>query len=164
MIFLLQLLVLGVLGLLGLNLWKTFASGGARIDSDEPRGAPGPIIEGRAETVSSPGEAAAATLRAFENASAAAKAAYPAVFAMLGGYLNAHAIETAGGLEPAVRSMIDDWAGRREEVTTELTKLLADNSGEAAARAIVVAACDADFEREGYRKWLIWLLGRFNAL
>ncbi|MBI1392007.1 MAG: hypothetical protein GC152_04620 [Alphaproteobacteria bacterium] len=166
MIFLLQLLVLGVIGLLAVNLWKAFMSG-ERSLSDR-KASSGPIIEGRVEEVAgggdSPGRAAAETLKAFENAREAARATYPSLFAMLGGYLNAHAIERAGDIEAAVRTMIEEWSGRRAEITEELTRLLADNKDEAEVRAIVVAACDAEFELEGYRKWLIWLLGRFNAL
>ena len=45
----------------------------------------------------------------------------------------------------------------------ELTRLLAENESEDEVRAIVSAACDADFSQEGYRAWLTWLLGRFNA-
>ncbi|MEO1015679.1 MAG: hypothetical protein AAFX08_10880 [Pseudomonadota bacterium] len=163
MAFLLQLLVIGVLGLLAMNIFNAWRGNvGGRVE----RRPSGPIIDGVAEEVADekPGAAAASALKDFENATAALKSAYPSTFAMLGGYLNAHAIEQAGGVEAAVKTMIEEWAGRREEISSELTKLLAETEHEEAARAFVVAACDADFELEGYRKWLIWLLGRFNAL
>ena len=173
MVFLFQLLVFGVLGLLAVNLWNAFRRGGEESSRDgsqrQERDARGPVIDGVARDISTsreagPGKAAAETLRAFENARAALKARYPSVFAMLGGYLNEHTIRENGGVEGAVRRMIEDWTGRREEVSLELTRLLAENESEEETRAIVLAACDADFEVEGYRKWLTWLLGRFNAL
>lgn len=107
---------------------------------------------------------AAAALRGLADAQAALKARYPAVFGMLSGYLNAHSIESAGSLELAVDQMIADWGGRRDQVKGELVRLLAENESEEAARAVVLSACDATFEQEGYRNWLIWLLGRFNAM
>ncbi|RZO67616.1 MAG: hypothetical protein EVA70_03930 [Parvularculaceae bacterium] len=159
MIFLLQLIALGIFGLLAVNIWNSASRRRDRIDTS----AGGPVIDGEAREVG-PGHAAAETLREFEQARAAIKATYPTVFAMLGGYLNAHSIEAAGGIELAVKRMIDDWASHKDEVVRELTTLLADNHEETEARAIVLAACDAEFEQEGYRKWLTWLLGRFNAL
>ena len=107
---------------------------------------------------------AAAALRDLSTAQAELKAKYPSVFGMLSGYLNAHSIEAAGGIEGAVRQMLADWTGRRDQVKGELVRLLAENESEEEARAIVLSACDATFEHEGYRNWLIWLLGRFNAL
>ncbi|MBY0422896.1 MAG: hypothetical protein K2Q06_11380 [Parvularculaceae bacterium] len=107
---------------------------------------------------------AAAALRGLADAQAALKSRYPAVFGMLSGYLNAHSIETAGSLESAVKQMIADWGGRRDQVKGELVRILAENESEEGARAVVLSACDATFEQEGYRNWLIWLLGRFNAM
>lgn len=107
---------------------------------------------------------AAAALRDLTVAQNALKSRYPAVFGMLSGYLNAHSIEASGGLEGAVKQMLADWGGRRDQVKGELVRLLAENETEEEARAIVLSACDATFEQEGYRNWLIWLLGRFNAL
>ncbi len=112
----------------------------------------------------SPVKRVAAQLKALENDQAALKGRYPALFAMLGGYLNAHAITEAGGVESAVKEMIADWTGRREEAKAEIVRLLAECEREDEARAFVVSACDANFDAEGYRDWLIWLLGRFNAL
>ena len=63
-----------------------------------------------------------------------------------------------------LQEMLADWAPRREEAMREITKLLAENESEDEVRAIVSAACDADFSHEGYRAWLTWLLGRLNAL
>jgi predicted Zn-dependent protease len=123
----------------------------------------GPIIDGRAEEVRSPAEKATRALNEFEAARADLKARYPLVFAMLGGYLNQHTISELGGVEAAAREMLADYAARREEVSRELTRLLAENDSEAQARAIVTAACDADFDTEGNRAWLVWLLGRLNA-
>lgn len=158
MAFLLQLAVLGIFALIGLQVWNAVKSKSAI----EPRGAK--TIDGAARDVSSPGKAAASTLKDFEDAQAALKSRYPAVFSMLGGYLNSYAIGEAGSLEAAVKEMIADWEARAEEVSRELTKLLAENETEAEARAIVLAACDAEFEQEGYRAWLTWLLGQFNHL
>ena len=157
MAFLLQLTILGIIILIGFQVWNAMKSGGGRV---EQRGSK--TIDGVAEEVSSPGQQAAETLKEFEDARAELKARYPAVFAMLGGYLNSHTINETGSLEAAVKDMIADWAARREEIARELTRLLADNETEAECRAIVLAACDADFDQEGYRAWLTWLLGRFN--
>lgn len=107
---------------------------------------------------------AAAALRDLAEAQNALKSRYPTVFGMLSGYLNAHSIETSGGIEAAVKQMIGDWSARRDQAKEELVRLLAENDSEEEARAIVLSACDATFEQEGYRNWLIWLLGRFNAL
>ncbi|MEM6538673.1 MAG: hypothetical protein AAF668_13210 [Pseudomonadota bacterium] len=157
-----QLLVLGVLGLLAVNIWRAFNDAGKPV-GDQSNEKSGPIIEGSAETLS-PGDIAAERLAAFENATAEIKAAYPVLTSMFGGYLNGQAIADAGGIEGAVKTMINEWTGRRSEITTELTRVLSENETEAAARAIVVSLCDADFDDEGYRKWLIWLLGQFNTL
>lgn len=160
MILLLELIALGIFALIAVNLWKSLRGGGAPI---ERRGG-GPIIEGRAEEVKSPAAHAASLLRDFENVRSELKGRYPATFAMLGGYLNSHTVGEHGGLEGAVREMVADWAPRRDEAMRELTKLLAENETEEEVRAIVTAACDADFDQEGYRAWLTWLLGRFNTL
>ncbi|MEE2691988.1 MAG: hypothetical protein VX640_10665 [Pseudomonadota bacterium] len=117
-----------------------------------------------AVTDQSPAKRVADRLKALENDQATLRAEYPAVFGMLGGYLNAHTIQDAGGLEGAVKEMIADWTPRREEVKAEIVRLLAENESEEEVRAIVVSACDAGFDGEGYRNWMIWLLGRFNAL
>jgi hypothetical protein len=82
---------------------------------------------------------------------------------MLGGYLNAHSIAEAGGLEAAVDRMVADWSGRRKEVEAELVRVLAENPEEQDVRAILLSCCDAPFDGEGCRDWVIWLLGRFNA-
>lgn len=103
-------------------------------------------------------------MRDLSDAQAALQARYPTVFGMLSGYLNAHSIEQSAGLEGAVQQMIADWSGRRAQVKEELVRLLAENPEEQDVRAIVLSACDATFEQEGYRDWLIWLLGRFNAM
>lgn len=158
MIVILELIALGVFALIAVNLWKTFAGGGLR-----PTRKGGPIIEGTAHEARSPAAEAARLMREFENVRAELKGRYPATFAMLGGYLNSHTIGEHGGLEGAVREMLADWAPRREEAMREITKLLAENETEEEVRAIVTAASDADFSQEGYRAWLTWLLGRFNA-
>jgi hypothetical protein len=111
-----------------------------------------------------PARHAAGALRDLSDAQAALQARYPTVFGMLSGYLNAHSIEQSAGLEGAVQQMIADWSGRRAQVKEELVRLLAENPEEQDVRAIVLSACDATFEQEGYRDWLIWLLGRFNAM
>ncbi len=159
MAFLLQLIILGIIVLIGFHVWNAIKGGNARV---EKRGAK--TIEGTAQDVSSPGKTAADTLKEFENARAELKSRYPAVFAMLGGYLNSHTIGETGSLEAAVTEMIADWKARSDEISRELTKLLANNDTEEECRAIVLAACDATFEEEGYRAWLTWLLGRFNSI
>jgi hypothetical protein len=153
MIALLELIAVGVLLLLGAQLLFGFRLFGARERLEVPR-APADL---------SPARHAAEHLRELSNAQADLKARYPILFSMLGGYLNAHSINEAGGIEAAARSMVADWARRREEAKAEIVKVLAENPSEEEVRAIILAAADADFETEGYRNWLIWLLGRFNA-
>lgn len=159
MMAILELVALGVFALIAVNLWKAF-TGGARVAQNDQ----GPVIDGRAEEVKSPAAHAASLLREFENVRAELKGRYPATFAMLGGYLNSHTLAEHGGIEGAVKEMIADWTPRRDEAMRELTKLLAENDTEDEVRAIVSAACDADFSQEGYRAFLTWLLGRFNSL
>lgn len=159
MIVILELIALGIFALIAVNLWKSFAGRGAPRDAES-----GTVIDGTAEEVKTPAAEAARLLRDFENVRAELKGRYPATFAMLGGYLNSHTIAEHGGVEGAVREMIADWTPRREDAQRELTKLLAENDTEDEVRAVVTAACDAEFDREGYRAWIIWLLGRFNAL
>ncbi len=157
MAFLLQLIILGIIVLIGFQVWNAMKGGRGQIERHDAR-----TIDGSAEEVSSAGQHAADTLKDFEDARAQLKAAYPSVFAMLGGYLNSHTINETGSLEGAVKEMIADWKSRSDEISRELTKLLADNDTEEECRAIVLAACDAEFEEEGYRPWLTWLLGQFN--
>jgi len=156
MIVLLELLVVLAILWFGVSLWAK----GRALRDERTRG---PIIEGRAEEIRSPAQAATHALNEFEAARADLKARYPIMFAMLGGYLNAHTIAELGGVEPAVKEMLADYAPRREEASRELTRLLAENSSEAEARAIVLAACEANFDAEGYRAWLAYLLGKLNA-
>jgi len=155
MAILLQLILFGVFILIGIQIFNAARRGGGRVEGDDRR-----AVADR----SSPAKDAAETLREFENARLALKARYPAVFAMLGGYLNGHTIGETGSLEAAVKEMIADWTPRREEISGELVRLLAENDSEDEARAIIVAACDATFDEEGYRAWLTWLLGQFNDL
>lgn len=168
MFVLLQLIALGVFGLLVVTVWNAMRSTPDRIDEGTSSDS-GPIIDGAASEVdtappsASPTSAAADALRQYEKARNDLKAKYPALFAMLGGYLNAHTIGDHGGVEGAVKEMIADWTPRREEVARDLAKFLADAESEEAARAFVLAACDADFEQEGYRSWLSWLLTRFTS-
>ncbi|MEK7264646.1 MAG: hypothetical protein AAB227_00980 [Pseudomonadota bacterium] len=159
MIAILDLVALGIFALIAIHLWKAF-TGASRVSRDDR----GPVIEGRAEEVKSSAAHAASLLREFENVRAELKGRYPVTFVMLGGYLNSHTIAEHGGLEGAVKEMISDWTPRRDEAMREITKLLAENDSEDEVRAIVSAACDADFSQEGYRTFLTWLLGRFNAL
>lgn len=159
MAFLFQLIVLGIFIMIGFQLWNAMNAKRGRVEEDGSTR----TIDGTAQEVSSPGGAAAQTLKDFENARAELKHRYPAVFAMLGGYLNSHTISEAGSLEAAVREMIADWRARRDEVSRELTRLLGENETEEECRAIVLAACDAEFDSEGYRPWLTWLLGQFNS-
>ena len=157
MIAILELIALGVFALIAVNLWKTFAGAPRRT------GALPPPDEAKILLEPAPGARAATLMREFENVRAELKGRYPALFAMLGGYLNSHTIGEHGGLEGAVREMLADWTPRRDEAMREITKLLAENETEEEVRAIVTAASDADFSQEEYRAWLTWLLGRFNA-
>lgn len=156
MIALIDLLILAALAFVGFQIWRGLRGGSAK-------GPGGPVIEGRAERELSPARAAAEHLRELSNAQAGLRARYPLLFGMLGGYLNSHSIAEAGGLESAVARMIDDWSPRREEVKAELVRVLAENPEEADIRAVVLSSCDATFDAEGYRDWLIWLLGRFGS-
>ena len=157
MAILIYLVLFAVLVLIVLNIAKMLRS-----PSDEKS------IEGRSDRIShgsiSPAQRAALTLREFENARAELKSRYPAVFAMLGGYLNSHTLGETGSMEAAVKEMISDWTARRDDVSRELTMILAESETEDEIRAVVLAACDAEFDQEGYRAWLTWLLGQFNAL
>jgi len=163
MILLVQLLLFAAFIYVCLQVFKTISGDNPRIERRERR-PDGDIIEGTARDVSTPAKAAAETLREFENLRSDLRARYPSLFAMLGGYLNESSIHEAGGIEAAVRRMLDDWAGRSDEVSRELTSLLADTETEEETRAVILAACDAELDQEGYRKWATWLLGRFNAL
>lgn len=152
MIYLLELLAVVILGLIAFNLWRSF-------DSPRRTGALPPEDHGAL----SPGRAAAEALGNFDNVRAGLKVRYPATFAMLGGYMNAHTIAEAGSVEGAAREMIADWAPRRQEAARELTLLLAENETEEEVRAVVAAACDLDLGPEGYRAWLAWLLSKLSA-
>ncbi len=123
----------------------------------------GRSVEDRARAARdvTPAKSAAEHIRELSNDQAELRGRYPALFAMLGGYLNAHSIAEAGGLEPAVSRMVADWGPRREELKSELVRVLAENPEEQEVRAIILSCCDATFDEEGYRNWLIWLLGRF---
>ncbi len=157
MAFLLQLIILGIIVLIGFQIRNAMKGGSARVEKHGSK-----TIDGTARDVTSPGKTAADTLKEFENARAELKSRYPAVFAMLGGYLNSHTIGETGSLESAVKEMITDWKARSDEISRELTRVLADNETEDECRAVILAACDASFEDEGYRAWLTWLLGQFN--
>lgn len=152
MIYILELLAVVIFGMIALSVWRS-------INGPRRRGAL--PADGRAAL--SPGRAAADALGNFENVRVRLKARYPATFAMLGGYMNAHTIAEAGGAEGAAREMIADWASRREEAARELTLLLAENETEEEVRAVVAAACDLDLGTEGYRAWLAWLLSKLSA-
>lgn len=152
MIYILELLAVVIFGAIAFSIWRS-VTGNRRL------GAPS-RNDGNAL---SPGRQAAEALGNFDNVRAGLKARYPATFAMLGGYLNAHTISEAGGVEEAAREMIADWAPRREETARELTMLLAENESEMEVRAIVTAACDLDLGADGYRAFLAWLLSRLSA-
>ncbi len=150
MIYILELLALVIFGLIAFNIWKSVTGAQRRL----PAGA---------RVALSPGRQAAEALGAFDNVRAELKARYPATFAMLGGYMNAHTIAEAGGVEAAAREMIADWAPRREEAARELTLLLAENATEDEVRAIVASACDLDLGGESVRGWLAWLLSKLSG-
>lgn len=156
MAVLLQLIIFGIIILIGFQFWNML-KGRETIEARD-RG----VIDGTAREISSPGKNVAQSLKDFENARAELRGRYPSVFAMLGGYLNSHSLSQAGSLEGAVAEMIADWKSKSDDVSRELTKILAENETEEECRAIVLAACDADLEREGYRAWMTWLLGQFN--
>jgi len=167
MIVLLQLIALGVVVLIGIQAFKALRRekrgpmDGGRVAREDHAGV---TIDQRPAKPVSPAKSAAETLREFEKARSTLKASYPSIFAMLGGYLNDHTMSELGSIEAAVKEMIADWTPRRDVISRELTKLLADNESEEELRAVIVAACDGRFDEEGYRKWLTWLLGRFNAI
>lgn len=150
MIYLLELLAVVIFGLIAFNIWRSYVSPRRALPNDER-----PAL--------SPGRQAAEAISAFDNVRAELKARYPSTFAMLGGYMNAHTIADAGGVESAARQMIDDWAPRREDAARELTRLLAENESEEEVRAIVAAACDLDLGEGGYRAWFAWLLSKMSA-
>lgn len=150
MIYLLELLAVVIFGLIAFNMWKHVGGGRRSLPADD-------------RAALSPGRAAAEALGNFDNVRAALKARYPATFAMLGGYMNAHTIAEAGGIDSAAREMIADWAPRREEAARELTRLLAENETEDEVRAIVAAACDLDLGEESVRGWLAWLLSKLSG-
>lgn len=152
MIYILELLAVVIFGLIALNIWRSF---------NNPRRTGALPSEDRVPL--SPGREAAEALGNFDNVRAGLKARYPATFAMLGGYMNAHTIAEAGGIEGAAREMITDWAPRREEAARELALLLAENETEEEIRAVVAAACDLDLGAESYRAWLAWLLAKLSA-
>ncbi len=148
MIYLLELLAVVIFGLIAFNIWKSVAGGTRSLPPADP---------------SSLGARAAEALAAFDNVRADLKAQYPATFAMLGGYMNAHTIAEAGGVDGALREMIADWAPRREEAARELTHLLAENEAEEEVRAIVAAACDLEFGEESARAFLARLLSKLSG-
>lgn len=152
MIYLLELLAVVIFGLIAFNIWRSIAG---------PRPADALPAEERAPL--SPGRQAAEAIGVIDNVRAVLKARYPSVFAMLGGYMNAHTIAEAGSVESAARQMIDDWGPRREEAARELTRLLAENESEEEVRAIIAAACDLDLGDGGYRAWVAWLLSKLSA-
>jgi hypothetical protein len=152
MIYVLELLAAVIFGMIALSIWRSLAG-------PRRRGA----LPAEDRPALSPGRAAAEALGNFENVRAGLKARYPAVFAMLGGYMNAHTIAETGGVESAAREMIADWTPRREEAARELTLLLAENETEEEVRAVVAAACDLDLGTDGYRAWVAWLLSKLSA-
>ena len=95
MIVLLQLIALGVFILIGMQLFNAGRAGRVSHDARTPL-----------PSSSSPAGSAAAALRALENVRADLRARYPAVFSMLGGYLNEHTIREDGSVEAAVEEMI----------------------------------------------------------
>ncbi|MEL7486151.1 MAG: hypothetical protein AAGJ87_02920 [Pseudomonadota bacterium] len=155
MIILLQLIAVGIFILIGLQIWN--GSRSPRLDADDHVDLPRP-------SSASPAGEAADALRALETARADIRGRYPILFGMLGGYLNDEAMREAGGIELAVKEMIDDWTPRKKDVVEELLKVLSENPDEDEIRAIILACCDATFEEEGYRAWLTWLLGNFNKI
>ena len=158
MVFLIQILLLAVLALVILQIVKMIR--GDRVDAGQITDrAAGNRQFGDAGT---PGANAASALDDFEQVRESLRAQYPLLFSMLGGYLNAHSISEAGSLEAAVSEMISEWSQRRDGISNELVRLLDDNPDEGACRAIVIAACEASFDQEGYRSWLAWLLGQFS--
>ena len=155
MVILLQLIAIGLFILIGIQIFNSL------------RGTDGPstrqISEQPSPSSVSPAGTAVAAFRALENVRADLRARYPVSFSMFGGYLNEHTMQEAGGVEGAVAEMVEDWSPRRDEVIAELTSMLNDNPDEEELRAIILAACDATFEDEGYRVWLSWLVDKFRT-
>ncbi len=152
MVYVLELLAVVIFGLIAFNIWRSVAA-------PHRTGA----LPSDVRIPLSPGRQAADALGNFDNVRSELKARYPAVFAMLGGYMNTHTIAEAGGVESAAREMLADWAPRGEEAARELTRLLAENETEEEVRAIIAAACDLDLGDDGYRAWLAWLLSKLSA-
>ena len=162
---LLYLLVLAVVGLValqilfGLNFLKRLSGRGSvrqipdRADPVEVGGTGGDLAEKVDELRGS-----------LERAEEQLRTRYPVLARMLSGYLHAEGIQAAGGLESAVKEMILDWQGEREAVVTEIARVLAENENEDSVRAIILACCDLDLTKEGYRNWLVWVQGQFSAL
>ncbi len=156
MIYILELLAIVIFGLIAFTIWRSLA--GPRAGQNQTGALPSDV-----RIPLSPGRQAAEALGGFDNVRSELKARYPAIFAMLGGYMNAHTIAEAGGVESAAREMLADWGARREEAARELSQLLAENESEEEVRAIVNAACDLDLGNDGYRAWLAWLLSKLSA-
>ncbi len=110
------------------------------------------------------GNNVALQLKSLEEAQTRLRTQYPVVARMFGAYLHGESLHNAGGLESAVKEMVLDWRSEREAVISDIARILADNPDEESVRAIVISFCDARFEEEGYRTWLIWLQGQFNEL
>jgi len=152
MVYVLELLAVVIFGLIAYNIWRS-------VTGPQRTGA----LPADERVPLSPGRQAAEALGNFDNVRSELRARYPAVFAMLGGYMNAHTIAEAGGVESAVREMLADWLPRREEAARELALLLAENDTEEEARAIVAAACDLDLGTDAYRAWLAGLLSKLSV-
>lgn len=158
LIYVALLLAIGVFGLMVLQMMR-----GNRVEHDSQTSLPSGSSKSY-DPDAGVGEQAASTLADFEATQSRIRAHYPVLARMLSGYLHAEALSKGEGLEGAVREMVLDWRPERESVITEITRVLAENPTEEAIRAVMLSICDAEFEQEGYRNWLIWLQGQFNDL
>ena len=160
LIYVALLLAIGVFGLLALQMLNS--------RKEIARREEGGILAGPAKSTDRDpavlGQAATQQLAALEATQERLRAHYPALSRMLSSYLHAEALSTEGGLEQAVGEMVIDWQAESAPVIDDISRLLAENPEEAAVRAILQSFCDANFEVEGYRAWLIWLQGQFNSL
>jgi len=135
-------------------------NGDKRVSKDDKLRLPG-VVKGQ-NTISA--SKTAILRQELDMAEGQLRAEYPVLNRMLGGYCHGEALYEKGGLEAAVKEMVMDWQAERETVIQEISRVLADNPDEVTVRAIINACCDAEFEEEGYRNWLVWLQGRFGEL
>ncbi len=161
MAFLIYIALLLAISVFGMLTWQMVSGNRLGRGNAGELSSQGGVSDREVEDI---GIEAAARLEAFEAIQGRIRVHYPALARMLSGYLHVEALATKDGLEACVREMVLDWRSEKETVSGEISRLLAENPTEASVRAIIVSLCDAEFEEEGYRTWLVWLQGQFNDL